>query len=372
MKTVFILGAGASREAGGPLMFDFLDRAEELYYRSDVNKNAFRDVLDARSELQSIYAKSYLDLDNFETLFGAIELASITGKFGQRDPEEIAKLRNSMITLIIETLERTIEFPREPSPGSEDGILYPPTPYGKFVEMIGNVIDQTHNSNRQAEVSIISFNYDIALESTSSLARRLATRSSTKSRVEFTYCLPDDDSSNKIPLLKLHGSMNWGTDTKSQKITPLQILMTDEFWPFQNTRNAPENKQHYLGVTNKMKHSSLEPLIVPPTWNKLAYQPLLAPIWKKAAEVLSEAENIIVIGYSLPLSDSFFRYLYALSSDSNNTIKRFWVFNPDPDVEGRFLQMIGRGIEKRFRFHLHPFENAIDVIEHELKDIYRI
>ena len=32
-KTVFILGAGASREAGAPLMFDFLDTAENIMKR---------------------------------------------------------------------------------------------------------------------------------------------------------------------------------------------------------------------------------------------------------------------------------------------------------------------------------------------------
>ena len=30
MKTIFIFGAGASRQAGGPLMSDFLDKAYDL------------------------------------------------------------------------------------------------------------------------------------------------------------------------------------------------------------------------------------------------------------------------------------------------------------------------------------------------------
>src|SRR6185503_8125266 len=65
MKTVFILGAGASKRAGGPLMADFLDKAESLLLRNEgVNREAFQDVFDARSELQGIYAKSFLDLDN--------------------------------------------------------------------------------------------------------------------------------------------------------------------------------------------------------------------------------------------------------------------------------------------------------------------
>src|SRR5882762_10014601 len=105
MKTVFILGAGASRQAGGPLMSDFLDKAEELYRtgRAGEAKGAFKDVLNAVSELQGIHAKAYLNLDNFETLFRAIEMAKITGKFAGRDRESIAELRNSIVTLIVRT-----------------------------------------------------------------------------------------------------------------------------------------------------------------------------------------------------------------------------------------------------------------------------
>jgi len=64
VKTVFILGAGASRQAGGPLMSDFLDMADE-FRRVQTNLSpddlrAFEDVFNAISELQGIYAKSYL------------------------------------------------------------------------------------------------------------------------------------------------------------------------------------------------------------------------------------------------------------------------------------------------------------------------
>jgi len=94
MKTVFILGAGASRQAGGPLMFDFFDKAEELYRTGRVGEAnyAFEDVLSAASELQGIHAKAYLNLDNFETLFGAIEIAVITGKFARRSNESIEQV----------------------------------------------------------------------------------------------------------------------------------------------------------------------------------------------------------------------------------------------------------------------------------------
>jgi len=37
--TVFILGAGASFEAGAPLMSNFLDVADDLMYKGAVNRN---------------------------------------------------------------------------------------------------------------------------------------------------------------------------------------------------------------------------------------------------------------------------------------------------------------------------------------------
>lgn len=73
MKTVFILGAGASRQAGGPLMNDFIDKAEHFLLSQraggEEGEKAMRTVLDAINELQGVHSKSFLELDNIETLF---------------------------------------------------------------------------------------------------------------------------------------------------------------------------------------------------------------------------------------------------------------------------------------------------------------
>jgi len=62
MKTVFILGAGASKTAGAPLMYNFLDRAHDLFrLKDDGIQDAmadFEDVFDAINELQRVYANS--------------------------------------------------------------------------------------------------------------------------------------------------------------------------------------------------------------------------------------------------------------------------------------------------------------------------
>jgi len=354
MKTVFILGAGASRQAGAPLMSDFLDRADELI-RLNVGgvvaaENAFNDVFAAISELQAVHSKSYLDLDNIEILFGAIEMAQIIGKLGQREAEAITQLRKSIITLIVKTLEFSIPFPR-----TESGHISAPVPYDDF----GTLISGLKQKQRQWQFSFLTFNYDLTLEC-----------AFLNESLPYDYWLSQGADPNKLPYLKLHGSINWGVCEVCKRIIP---------WHPNQVRYGSRSDKVYMDLgSNISQHTHCEkpliapPVLVPPTWNKTGYHQDLATVWKKAAVELASAENIFVIGYSLPETDSFFRYLFALGSESTTRIKRFWVFNPDSTIESRFQQMIGRGIQNRFRFITGDdgtFENAINAMRNELENL---
>jgi hypothetical protein len=357
LKNVFILGAGASRQAGGPLMSDFLDRAEELMRsKKDGIVQAFvsfQDVFDSIAELQAVHAKSFLDLNNIEVLFGAIEMAQMICKLGERDQEKIIKLRESIITLILKTLEYSIGYPVQ-----NQGIN-PPPPFDAFVRMLSGA-----NTRRQKispdihEYCFITFNYDIALDF-----------ALYHSSMNFNYCLEDRVQTN-YPLLKLHGSINWGVCEKCNKIIPFHI---SEAKP--TTIDLFDNDHIYYDLSSKIHLKSCcetklkgPPVLVPPTWNKTSYHGQLGNVWKRAAEELSRAENIFIIGYSLPETDSFFRYLFALGSESSTRIKRFWVFDPDSSgqVENRFRKLIGRGLENRFQYHSVIFKNAIPLITEAL------
>jgi uncharacterized protein with NRDE domain len=87
-KTVFILGAGASREAGGPLMADFLDIAEDMFEIMSQSQerhpyyDSFALVFKGVHKLQEAYARSTLDLNNIESVFAAFEMATLLGKLG--------------------------------------------------------------------------------------------------------------------------------------------------------------------------------------------------------------------------------------------------------------------------------------------------
>jgi hypothetical protein len=101
-----------------------------------------------------------------------------------------------------------------------------------------------------------------------------------------------------------------------------------------------------------------------PTWSKTEYQARFENLWSHAARHLSDADQIIVIGYSLPPSDSFFRDLYALGTVGDVILKRFWVFDPDETgfVERRFKELLGEAAKQRFQYSRVTFTNALHLL----------
>jgi len=101
---------------------------------------------------------------------------------------------------------------------------------------------------------------------------------------------------------------------------------------------------------------------VPPTWEKTEYSVGFENMWAHAANNLAEAETIIVIGYSLPPTDEFFKTLYALGTVGESILQRFWVFDPDQSdlIEKRFNRMLGEAARQKFVLHRAKFSETIE------------
>jgi NAD-dependent SIR2 family protein deacetylase len=354
-EVVFILGAGASKEAGAPLMADFLDKADELRKHGKVNqfKPDFDCVFNAISALQPVHSKAQLDLDNIESVFAAFEMARLINKLPGVRSDDIKSLLISIRKLIFVTLDRTITYP------VRDEHIYPNDSYNALAKLLSDFNDD----GRQNRCSIITFNYDLALDYAFHFNKYLSA----------DYCLSETTKPGDTPLMKLHGSLNWARCSKCGKIIPWDIhAFFQEFHhPF-----LEESKFVCLDLASKLSSSSLkhcgqnvkpDPVIVPPTWNKTQHHQDLSKVWSRAARELSDAENIFVSGYSLTESDLFFRYLFALGSVGQSRIKRFWVFDPDEQniVRPRFENLIGSGTRARFRFEKLKFRDAINIISRE-------
>jgi hypothetical protein len=348
-RTVFILGAGASREAGAPLMGDFLDIADALRKTGKVGSNAesFDLVFKAVAALQAVHSKSSLDLDNMESLFAAFEMAALFNRpLGPLSIERVQELPAAMRCLIVQTLEQQIIYP------VHDRRALPPEPYSPFVELLSKLWEKD-----AGKVAIITFNYDLALDYALHF-----------SSVPLDYCLEDKASSSPVHLMKLHGSLNWTRCTQCPAITPwpLEQFFSQHRWQFWPGDKGPARLDLAAklpsGLIHCNKPRSSEPAIVPPTWNKTQHHLQISNVWRHAARHLSEAENIFVVGYSLPDTDQFFRYLFALGTVGDTLIKRFWVFDPDESVRRRYDELLGQIAKKRFQYHRLDFRNAISVL----------
>jgi len=347
-ENLFILGAGTSFDAGAPLMSGFLDKAYELHIGGEVNsyKKQFEDVFKLLAELRLVYANSHLDLNNIESLFGAIEMGRIINTLGIRSDESIEEARRALVKLIVTTLEGSIVYLRD-----EGRHVMPPRTYMQFVKLIQEKLPNT---------SIITFNYDVALDYALSF-----------NGINFDYCTLPESSPNGMKLMKLHGSVNWALCKECEAIIPIHAASG-----FQQTISVNRSSGIRTNFSEKIgqhEHESCNgngglrsrcyevPVIVPPTWNKKDYHGNLTNVWRQAAIELNEARNIYIIGYSLPESDSFFRYLFALGTLNNAIIKRIWVFNPDESeaTKSRYAALIGKGLENRYKYEPKKFDNAI-------------
>ena len=222
--------------------------------------------------------------------------------------------------------------------------LNPQVAYFKFT----NIIKQLMGMGKHC--SIITFNYDLGLDYYLQY-----------NKIPFDYSLNEAGVAKKagVSYLKLHGSINWGSCSGEhcKEIT----------FPSELRRETQENYS-IVPIISKLKDAKCvcgepideDPFIVPPTWNKTAFDEQIEQVWKRAASELNDAEHIFVLGYSLPSTDLFFNYLFALGVDMRTILKGFYVRNIDPIVEERFESLLGSGIDQRFEFRGNRFEDFVD------------
>ena len=364
---VFVLGAGVSMNLGAPLMADFLEKADLIYRQRRVEHfgEHFERVARARSALQQVHSKTALDIHNLESVFGAFDMARLLGSLPGLEEEDVETLPDSMRVVIAKTLEETIEFDTSAEGGR-------PMVYGahrQFAETLGDLCRREPGS-----VSVVSFNYDIITDFAMECVE-IGPDYALADSPEFRLG-PPKSFEHTVPLLKLHGSINWAKcscpDCTSAVACPVRFFINPEY-PVERGK-WPHGGKVYIGtgipkapITCHNQTVSNRLLIVPPTWNKGTTEDALIPVWRRAAEELRTAQNVYILGYSLPETDIFFRYMFALGLVGPQVLNRFWVFNPDQDtVESRFRSLLGPGAEPAFRYEKMHFDTAVEYLRKKL------
>ena len=357
-RTVFILGAGASAAAGAPLMRDFYRVAKDLQERQDLedHRALFDLVIKATDSLDPVYAKANMNYtEDLEELFATFEMARVLRRLGDLEQQEIDGLSQAMRAFLTVTIERSVLFPLHQT------AMRPHPEYERFAEILSLI---QHSSNH-GPVAVITFNYDIALEFA------LYFKS-----VPFNYALRGETTpENHIPLLKLHGSVNWSecSEPTCGEITPVMI----EDWRATQLSPSIPSTLPVTGrpivmtpLVRRQYHHNKAPnpyaFIVPPTWNKTEYHTKIGNVWQRAAKELSEARNVFIIGYSMRGSDLFFRHLFALASSRGPLIDRLWVINPNADAYRRFQEIAGNKVRPRLSHRAAAFAPSLAVMAAEL------
>lgn len=352
IKTVFILGAGASRAAGGPLMYDFIDNAMRIYRKGEggwADKH-FENILSARKKLQHAFVKSRIDLDNIENFFATCEMASLIGKLSNLDQKTVESLPESLRYMIMRTLEQAILF----DINGNDKYIPSPYPYDAFTDLLIELQKEKDIS----PLCVINFNYDLCFDYALSMKNF---------KPEYGLGKSNPKQLNTIPHYKVHGSLNWIQEKNSIKANLVKPLLMERYWErlgFNRGREYPIDTMELIFGPHKWGERIFpDPVIVPPTWNKGWYQEQLKTVWRNASEALSSAENIFVLGYSLPASDQFFRSFWSLSTISDNIVDKFWLFDPstEDNIIERYTSFLGPAIIERgkFRFERQKFTGAI-------------
>jgi len=303
-KIVFILGAGFSNPTGAPLVDGFLKEARDIYFNENefleqVEKDFFGKVFKYHGDLAKARTRTKFDIDNIEDFFSILDINIASSK-----KQSFKEIRRALVYVIIKTLERLIK---------EDGYAL----YYNFVRDLCDLSDQY-------DYSFVTFNYDLILE-----------RALENGSCLYNYCLHPDKfpiKSFQKKVLKLHGSSNWLICNQCKKVMVLNHKALGNLY----SSSCSSCKQEVI------------PLLIPPTWNKRFDSTFIENVWHFAFEELRQANRIIIIGYSLPPTDIYFRDFLTLCLKDSDPLRKIVVIDPNNSIKERYESFFEADFSRRY------------------------
>ena len=319
-EVVYFLGAGFSAPFGIPVMSKFLEESKNMFSKNPDDYKHLKRIFEKINKMDKINRFYSMDVYNIEDVLSILEMDE---RLGRR------KLKKSYIRYIKDVIEYYTPQLESESPMLNDQDWYTRIfdsrgihgymPMNELQSNLGFFVSSIHNLRFQREqrgseyiiqfnrppdfqthYSIITLNYDLLLENICRFINKQY-RHSTNGVVTFAT----DTYNTENPILaKLHGSIE---DTT----------------------------------------------IIPPTWNKSTTEPKIRNAWKLAYKALVEANYIRIIGYSLPPTDNYIKYLLSLAVMESFNLKKIDVICKDDSEE-----TVKKRYESFIRFKNYRFING--------------
>lgn len=198
------------------------------------------------------------------------------------------------------------------------------------------------------DLAVVTTNYDLNIECA-------LLKAGVAAKLPFKHRLPDSPigatadlhANGRIPLFKLHGSLNWFIDGKEKDGVLVESRVVRVGMLSDTTGELPHScASDYLLPS--------DPAIVPPSFLKPDLPVFMRDSWSGAAKALAKADIVIFVGYSFPPSDIEMSYFLATTLSENPSIRRLLVVDPRAELILQRLQDPKAGYGSHFRELLEP------------------
>lgn len=298
-QKVFFLGAGFSKAVNGeyPLMSDLTTEALAHVQKSSAQKHLEELAPKIKQNIESLL--TYLSTD--------LPWKTDTTKYANK----------SLYCAIVQALSEIFtEYAKQAKPAGDRNSVW-----WKFADKVR--LDAK-------KYNFITLNYDILLEVMLKGVYPVDINTPRVTYADF-YSYPMTAIANRIPkpafvlgsnrskpavpkILKLHGSANW-------------------FWAGVSASDILYYKQDYNKYSSSEPETltyGLKPYIIPPMLDKSSFYNHIAihSLWKQAEELLQNADEIYIIGFSFPQTDLAVKYLFQSALRKRNP--KIYVVNSAP------------------------------------------
>lgn len=350
-RVVYLLGAGFSKPFGLPVMTDFLEKSKDMFSLHSEKYKHFDKVFNEIDKMSKSTLYYLTDVFNIEEVLSILEMHCRLGE---------PNLRECFTRYVKDVIEYyTPDF-------SQDGIKHDSQSwyYGIFGSKwsselrrnFGYFVSSLYHLNFQRELvdlgnretdyrvqfrkipdpqisySIITLNYDLLLENVCDFINgnfdniEKSLPFSVKQEVQVQLdkkIIPDglrqEFANNNTKLSQNVSIEKIGNTWHIKDEQQVYIII----WEEDKLNIYKKSNDNIAFVTDKSKydkdnsnpvlaklHGSIDTDIIPPTWNKseISNKKIL-DAWELAHKVLIEANYIRIIGYSLPSTDTYIKYL---------------------------------------------------------------
>lgn len=337
---VLILGAGFSADAGVPLLGKFVDTMWEYAKRGKVGDRilsaaeleVLEKALAVRMELDEYHGRATFDAWNLEDILSILSF-NVLGST-KSDARKLADFIKA-ISLTIE-LSCTVEHgglnpKHEYSIGHGSYTGAGPEEYRQFWS---SLIRWVSAGNEMP--AILTFNYDLVLERSLhqvliGTAYSYLNRPFTTFEIDYGLANGPSDIFELSPVNYVGAGalefMSHGTIVKpvgqadAEHHQIFNIFKLHGSLNFTRPRSAEATDP--IEFTKALPH----PFIIPPLTNK-SLDNKMSGVWQRALKALRQAKNVVIVGYSLPATDTHMQYFLKAALGPARDLNRIFVFDP--------------------------------------------